>query len=342
MSMSSYPAWHPWFGEIAIVLRRRAPRLSTSAVLIVSVLLLTVGVGIGWAHVAGVPLVSAGDRALAPLAKWPPQAALVIAAVVFVLVRARLQRISAQLRDGWWAAMPVDPRSRTVALSVAAGVVMLVCATVLMTIVGVLVALGARGASGTALAVIAAGATAGATAALIVVLRRPPAPHRGRSRVGVRHPLFATTWLVDRRLPHLSDWQRREALLRWRTHASATPVLAALVLMPAGASPLTLLGMLLFALSAGWLGVALRASIKVAASAAELLHSTPVSARQRTRAGLRYPAFACGCASIGGLLVAVAAGSWPLLVGWLALVAVLLVPSVPAAWRLIMNLRNHG
>ncbi len=341
MSKSSYPAWHPWFGEIAIVLRRRAPRLSTSAALIVSALLLTVGFGVGWAHVAGVSLGSAGDRALAPLANWPLQAALVIAVVVFVLVRARLQLISVQLRDGWWAAMPVDPRSRTVALSIAAGAVMSICLAVLIAIAGMLVAIGARNIAGTALVVIVAGAISGATAALIVVLRRQPARRRDTSRVGVRRPLFATTWLVDPRLPHLSDWQRREALLRWRPHASATPVLAALVLVPVGASPLTLLGMLLFALSAGWLGVALRASIEVAATAGELLRSTPASALQQTRAGVRYPAFACGCASTGGLLVAVVAGSWPLLVGWLALVAALLVPSVPTVWRRIMNLRNQ-
>ncbi|MGH8085639.1 MAG: hypothetical protein ACREPV_10235 [Lysobacter sp.] len=318
-----------------IVLRRRTPRLAISAAVIAIMLLLAIGLAAGWAHEQGISLATTAGRVLAPVVDWPAQAALVTAVVVHLLVRPRLHSISMQLRVGWWAAIPLDPRSRTAALWLVAGTLAAICLAVSTAAVGALGMLAHDAAMGTALTIVAVGVVVGTASALLIVLRRQRVQRA--PRIGVRRTLFGIGWLDDPRLPHLSDWQRREVLLRWRTQASATPVLAALLLLPSGVGPLTLLGLLLFALSACWLGLVLRTSIEVTAAAARLLHSTPTSARQRARVALRYPVFACVCASAGGLTVALAAGSWRLLLGWLALVGLLLVPAVPVAWRMLIH-----
>lgn len=320
-----------------MILRRRLASLWRPAALIGLALVFITLLGAGWARANGIALAAASQSLLAPLVHWPLQCALVIGIGSYVLVNARLQAVAKRLHNGWWAAIPIHPRSHAVVLCVIAASLCLL--TLSLATVALLV-LGADGDIGLATRGIALAVVLGAVVALVAVLRRPHAvtgfPHL---RVRSRQPFFPTAWLQDRRLPHLSDWQRRRALLRWRTGASAMPACAVLMLLPVGASPLVLSGMLIFVLSAAWLGLVLRASIQIAASAGRLLRSTPAGPRRQLHAALRYPMFACACASTGGLLVAGMARSWTLLLGWAALVVLVTLPALPAAWRLFRNSR---
>lgn len=324
------PPPHPWFGELAVTARRRARH----AARITLVLVAAAGALSGLAYALGLLPVAAGKRWLMPLALWPWQALLMVAIGTHALVRFRLQSVRLQLQTGWWAAVPIDPRSRAVALWLVAAMVATCWMALSAIAVGVLAVLGDVGDSGNALLVVPAGVSVGTVTAAAVAFR--PRPGRRAAAIGARRrPLFSTAWLDDARLPHLSDWQRRDVLQRWRTGASALPALAALLLLPSGASPLVLLGMLTFAWSAGWLAVVLRASIATATGCAELLHATPVSGRSQLAAAARYPAFASVCAVTVGALAPLAVRSWWLMAAWLLLVALLTAPALPSACRLI-------
>ncbi|MGY0558436.1 MULTISPECIES: hypothetical protein [unclassified Lysobacter] len=340
---SLIPPWHPWFAESAIVLRRRLASVWVPVALIGLGLGFATALGAGWSRANDTSFAAASQSLLTPLLNWPLLCASIVGIGSYVLVNMRLQAVAAQLRDGWWAAMPIDPRSRVITLCIVAGTVTAFYLLALALAVGALSALGAHGDIGFVSCSAALAAIVGAAAALVVVLRRPRAAIAGFVHVHVRtrRAFFNTEWLQDRQLPHLSDWQRREVRLRWRTGASAMPVCAALLLLPVGGSPLVLLGLLVFALSATWLGLVLRASVRIAASAGTLLRATPAGPSRQRRATRRYPLFACACASTCGVLVSGAAHSWALLVGWSVLVVLVAIPALPAAWRLFLDSRIH-
>ncbi|HEV7123096.1 MAG TPA: hypothetical protein VGN24_06675 [Rhodanobacter sp.] len=147
---------------------------------------------------------------------------------------------------------------------------------------------------------------------------------------GIREPLFALPWLNDPHLPHLLDWQRRAALVRWRRGGGGMMVALALFAVPDGASVLTGSGLVLFVISLTWLDVALRACVKTTAEAARLLRPTPAGGERLRAVSLRYPLLATACATsltaagaillgdgaalagLGGVLCAIAAIAWPL------------------------------
>ncbi len=336
--------WHPWFGEAAIVLRRRAPRLSARFGL--AALLATAGGGLalGVAQASGLSPSTVGALALAPLSHWPLQAAGLIAVGCHALIHARLLGVSGALRSGWWAAAPVDPRSHARALAVVAGGIAIVLLAASLLLVWLVAALGSTDASGIALAVVATGILGGSASGLGAALRRRRRPGHAYIRVGVRHPWFTLAWLDDRGLPHLSDWQRREALLRWRCGGGAAPMGAALLLIPNGTSWLVAVGVVVFVLSAAWLGVVLRGCIVSTAAASALLQSTPVSARSLAAAAWHYPAFAGACATGCALLVILATDAGALLPVWCLVALLPLLPLLPRLWRLSAHLiraRHH-
>ncbi|MGY0797903.1 hypothetical protein ACW7G0_02415 [Lysobacter sp. A286] len=337
------PPWHPWFAESAIILRRRLTSVWIPVALIGLGLGFATALGAGWPRANDTSFAAASQSLLTPLLNWPLLCALMVGIGSYVLVNARLQAVAARLHQGWWAAMPIDPRSVVIALCIVAGTVTALYLLALALALSALIALGAHGGIGFASSCAALAVILGATGALVVVLRRPHTVIAGFAHVHVRtrRAFFNTEWLQDRQLPHLSDWQRREVRLRWRTGASAMPACAALILLPVGASPLLLLGLLVFLLSATWLGLVLRAWVRIAASASTLLRATPAGPSRQRRATRRYPLFACACASTCGVLVSGAAHSWMLLVGWSVLVVLVAIPALPAAWRLFRDSRIH-
>lgn len=137
-------------------------------------------------------------------------------------------------------------------------------------------------------------------------------------------------WLHDPRLPHLLDWQRRAALVRWRSGRGFGLVGVVLAGEPMGASAAGVVGLVLLALVLAWLAVAMRACADAAGDARRLLDATPASADHVRRASLRFPLFALTGATtlaviaallfdgvvapmIGWIVCAAAVSFWPLL-----------------------------
>ena len=180
-----------------------------------------------------------------------------------------------------------------------------------------------------ALAGINLGLVVGTVSAAARVFRRG-AVARSHQSDGIREPLFALPWLNDPRLPHLLDWQRRAALVRWRRGAGAAMAALAVFAIPDGASVLTGLGLVLLLISLAWLDVALRACARATAEAARLLQPTASGGDRLRSASLRYPLLAVGCifvlavagailtsggaagAGLWGAACAIAVSVWPL------------------------------
>lgn len=156
---------------------------------------------------------------------------------------------------------------------------------------------------------------------------------RGGARLhhadGIREPLFALRWLNDARLPHLPDWQRRAALVRWRRGGSFVMVGIVLAAVPMGAPMLEVASVVLLVLSWSWLAVAMRASAEATAGAVRLLGAMPLDIARARTVSFRYPVVVTFCAlawmAVGvallrrGMLVpawivvAGAASLWPVL-----------------------------
>jgi hypothetical protein len=146
-----------------------------------------------------------------------------------------------------------------------------------------------------ALAGIGLALVAGAAAAAIRVFRRG-ALARVHHVDGIREPLLALPWLNDPRLPHLLDWQRRAALVRWRRGGSFVTAGIVLAAVPIGAPTLEVSALVLLVLAWSWLAVVMRASADAFASAARLLAAVPWDARSSRMAAHRYPLIATLCA----------------------------------------------
>ena len=133
-------------------------------------------------------------------------------------------------------------------------------------------------------------------------------------------------WLNDSRLPHLLDWQRRDALVRWRAGGSFVWIGVLLVSLPHGVIFRVAVGMVLLALSLMWLAVVMRACADVTANAMRLLAPTPLDTRHVRIASLRYPLVAAVCATVLAGCGAILLDLGAVLGGWLACAAAL------AAW----------
>ena len=179
-----------------------------------------------------------------------------------------------------------------------------------------------------AVAAIDVALTVGVAAAAIRVFRRG-ALVRVHHADGIREPLLALPWLNDPRLPHLLDWQRRAALVRWRRGGSFVTVGIVLAAVPIGAPMLEVSALVLLVLAWSWLAVVMRASADAFAAAVRLLAAVPWNARSARMAALRYPLIATLCA-----LVVMAIGAALLRHGAVALVWIVCAGAT-SAWPLV-------
>jgi hypothetical protein len=233
-------------------------------------------------------------------------------------------------RFGWCGALPTR-RGATVRtlLLVASAALVVSLAFVTVLLLGVSMSAPHRedfpcALAGTDLAIVMGAVIAAAR------VSRGDAVTRVHQADGIRDPLFALSWLNDRRVPHLLDWQRRAALVRWRRGGGVAVVALVLFAIPDGISVLRGIGLILLMISLTWLDVALRACAKATAEASRLLKSMPLEDDCLRVASLRYPMLAVvgafifavvgtvlmgGGSAIAGLWGAactVAVSAWPL------------------------------
>lgn len=182
-----------------------------------------------------------------------------------------------------------------------------------------------------ALAGIGLGLVVGVAVALARGARRDAAV-RARHMDGIREPLFALPWLNDPRLPHVLDWQRRAALVKWRRGGAAL-VVVVLVAVPDGAAIPNVMGLFLFSASLVWLGVVMRESADASAAAVRLLGATPLNARCARLASLRYPCVAASCALVPVLVAAILGGRAVIALAWI------LCAGLASAWPLFQIFR---
>ncbi|HJR12613.1 MAG TPA: hypothetical protein VJ833_01790 [Rhodanobacteraceae bacterium] len=313
-------SWHPAIPADWLVLRRTGSIafvriLGAPALLLACCAALACGEfysGYGWCLAVGTLLALGGSYAIA---------------------HQRLLDAMERWRFGWCGALPIARGSaaRTLLLWAAAAL-MASLALVTALLFGVSVPAPHRGDLVYALAGIDLALAAGAAAAAIRVFRRG-AFARVHHADGIREPLLALPWLDDPRLPHLLDWQRRSALVRWRRGGSFATVGIVLAAVPIGAPMLEVAGLVLVVLSWSWLAVVMRASAAAFVAAERLLAAVPWDARSARLASLRYPLIAMSCA-----LVFMAIGTALLGHGIVALVWIVCAGAA-SAWPLVRILR---
>lgn len=319
------PVFHPWLREARLAALRGGSGRRWSGALAT---LAAVAVAGPLARAIG------GDAAALPaavprlVAQLPLPFALLALAGAYASARARLGALDERLRHGWWAAAPIEPArvARTLVLLAALGAVAAVLATAAL-----LLALGGdRAQLRSAFFVLAAGLAPGVALGLAAVLRQRRRPAQ-RLREGAREPLFGLRWLDDARLPHLSDWQRREALLRWRRGGHAWMLGAVLMALPGSTALASGAGVLLIATALAWFSLVAQACAAATVAARRTLAAAPLAPHGFARAAWRYPAFAFACACA---LAAAGAGllglGWPAAPALLAAAIALCLPALAA------------
>ena len=307
--------WHPAIRADWLVLRRTGTVAFARIIGVPTLLLACCAViacgdfyrGYGWCLAAGALLALGGSYAIA---------------------HQRLLDALERWRFGWCGALPITRGA-------AAWTLLLVTATALLVslafVTALLLGLSSRAPHRADLLYALVGiGLALVVGTIIATLRVFRAGARVRHADGIREPLLALPWLNDPRLPHLLDWQRRMALVRWRRGGGAAMAALALFAVPDGASALRGAGLILFVFSLTWLDVALRACAKATAEAARFLRPTPLGDDRLRTASFRYPLLAVVCASVlvvvGAILLdrgsaiaglwgaacAVVASAWPL------------------------------
>lgn len=324
--------FHPWLGELALRWRRQTDVPRPASLVVVATLVcgaLAVGVfGGGRAWLAAF----AGD-ALLVLSAWPVPLMTMVAVLACLTSRSRLRALSAYLRHGWWAAAPLVPEQTTRTVFAVATLGLLATVIGAAALLLALAALAGGDAPPMApLPPIVGGLLIGVVGGTTAALRRRTAPQPGDHRDGIRRPLLALRWLDDRRLPHLGDWQRRAALLRWRSGGNFWWIGVAALLIPHGTPPVPVLGGLLLVTLMVWLSVVQRASAASALAAYRALRATPLAPRRWRMAAMRYPVVAMIGVLAGGTVAMLVLGlAWRAIAAWTLLVIVLSLP-VPIAW----------
>jgi hypothetical protein len=226
--------------------------------------------------------------------------ALLALAGSHALTRNRLLAAGSRARFGWCGALPLRAHATPVML-LALAVLALIAAVSSGGLLLVCVALPApyRDNLGLGLLVMDGGLMVGTLAAVVQVLHAGAAV-RSRHADGIREPLFAWPWLNDPRLPHLLDWQRRCALVRWRSGSNFALIGIVLAGVPMGAAMLDVAGLVVLALALAWLAVVMRACMTATADARSVLAATPLRAEAMRLTSLRYPLLAV----IGAMLLA--------------------------------------
>ncbi|MGH8081453.1 MAG: hypothetical protein ACREP7_12840 [Lysobacter sp.] len=313
---------HPWLLEVRIAAVRGGGwrRLRGTLALLAASLIVPLGLRACGAEAAALP--PALPRLIAHL---PLPFGLLALAFACAIARGRSIAFDDLLRHGWWAAAPIDPARATRTLIV---LVVVATAASMLLIAVVLAACGGDAAIWrSACWIVDGGIGLGAAIGLLSALRHRRHPAR-RSREGARQPLFGLRWLDDARLPHVSDWQRREALLRWRRGGHSWMIGAVLFALPSSTGLASGLGVLSIAIALAWFSLVVQACVVATANADGLLLSAPRTPHALSRAAWRYPAFAFACATAFA-----SAGAALLSLSWRAapvLLAIALVLSLPA------------
>jgi hypothetical protein len=319
-SSSMTALWHPAIRADWLVLRRTgavafARLIGRPALLLACCAAIACGDfygGYGWCLVAGALLALGGSHAIA---------------------HQQLLGAAGRWRFGWCGASPV-------ARGTTAGTLLLVATAALMVsvvfvtalLLGVSMPAPHRGDLPYALAAIDLGLVFGTASAAVRVFRRG-AIARARHADGIREPLFPLPWLNDPRLPHLLDWQRRAALVRWRRGGSFAMVGVALAAVPRGPSLPMVVALMLLVLSWSWLAVVMRASADASTAAIRLLGATPLDVRHALLASLRYPVMAASCAVVPMAVGATLGGRSVIALAWLVCAGAI------SAWPILRILR---
>lgn len=277
--------WHPAISADWLVLRRTGRmafvRMFGVPVLLLACCVALAGVdlykGYGWCLAAGALLALGGSYAIA---------------------HQRLLDALERWRFGWCGALPIARGAATYTLLLLTGAASTASlAFVTALLFGVAASASHGGDRFYALAGIDIALVAGTAVAAIRVFR-PGALARAHHADGIREPLLALPWLNDPRMPHLLDWQRRAALVRWRRGGSFATVGIVLAAVPIGAPMLEVSALVLLVLSWSWLAVVMRASIDAFVAAVRLLAAVPWDAGSARMASLRYPLIATLCALV--------------------------------------------
>lgn len=276
--------WHPAIRADWLVLRRTscvafARVLGVPALLLVccaALVSVDFHAGYGWCLAAGALLALGGSHAIA---------------------HQRMLDTLERWRFGWCGVLPVA-RGATACTLLLVTMVALIVSAVFVTVIllGISTVAPHRRDLPYALAGIDLALVLGVVAAAVRVFRRDTfAVHHAD---GIREPLLALSWLNDPRLPHLLDWQRRAALVRWRRGGGAAMAALALFAIPDGATVMAGAGLVLFIISLTWLDVVLCACAEAAAEAAQLLQPVPLDGHGFRIASFRYPLLAVVCAFV--------------------------------------------
>ena len=313
-SASMAALWHPAIRADWLVLQRTgvivfARIFGVPLLLLACCIALACGdlyMGYGWCLAAAVLLALGGSHAIA---------------------HQRLLDALERWRFGWCGALPRARGATVWTLSLVALAALIASLTfVTALLLGTSTSASHRGDLPYAVAGIDLALVVGTAVAMLRAVRGATRSHHSD---GIREPLLALPWLNDPRFPHLLDWQRRAALVRWRRGGSFVTVGIVLAAVPMGAPMVPVAGLVLLVLSWAWLGVVMRASADAAVAAVDLLRATPLDSRRVRVASFRYPLVAASCAllpmAVGAVLLrqgllapawiafAAAASAWPAL-----------------------------
>lgn len=246
-----------------------------------------------------------GDRiglVLRLLAAQPLVVVLAFGAFGFAMSRSATRELMRELREGWWGAMPVPAVATQRSLRLNALLLTLFGNLVVLLVLLGIVALSRRPTPWFwPLFAAAAAALSGGGLLGYLVARRPlQGARRQREQSHSSAALLRLPGLDHAQLRHLPDWQRRETVRRWRSGGRSWQFLAFGLLVPMGMPLLPLLGLLLLGAALIWYGLALRASENAIVRATQLLAALPLPFPRFAAATLRYPLFACACASLLG------------------------------------------
>ena len=280
-----------------------------------------------------------GDRiglALHFLVAQPLATGLVFAAFGFAMVHGATSSLVAELRHGWWGAtpVPVDATRRTVRLF-ALGQTLLGNLGVL-AVLGAIVAISDRWEHWfyPAAIIFSVSLWLGAALGYAFARRRDAQPRVRSGRHGSTRPLFALPGLDDARLRHFPDWQRREALNRWRLGGRIWQLVAFGLLIPMNSAFWSLLGLLLLGTSLIWYGVVLRACEDAIVRATRLFAATPLDFPAFARASARYPFVAwLAVSAVGGAGLVLQGASVVLAVVYALVLALGTALALSLTWR---------
>lgn len=325
-SASMSALWHPAMRADWLVLRRTG--------------------AIAFIRIAGAPaLLLAGCVALACVDFFPGYGWCLAAGALLALggshaiVHHRLLDALERWRFGWCGALPTARGATICSLlfvtAVALAVALAFCTALLS---GISMSAPHRGDLAYALVAIDVALVVGTVVAAVRVFRR--GAFAARHADGIREPLLALPWLNDPRLPHLFDWQRRAALVRWRRGGGVAMAALALFAVPDGIAALRGAGLILLVISLTWLDVVLRACAKATAEAAWLLRPTPLGDGCLRIASLRYPLLAVACTFVPVVAGAVLLSGGSAIAGLWAAACTIVVSAWP--FRRVMAATRHS